>query len=87
MAETTDTPADTLVAATQEGALPLHGLVLLGTFDKAEGSSALIRTRNGDIRMVQTGDNVGSSTVSAIDDGALYLVSGAHTKRLTLPEG
>lgn len=87
LAETTDTPADTLVAATQEGALPLRGLTLIGTFNKPDGGTALIRTANGDIKKVETGDRVGSATVSAIDDGALFLVSGMHTRRLTLPEG
>lgn len=87
MAETTDTPEDTLVAATQEAALPLRGLTLIGTFSKPDGSSALLRTANGSIRKVEPGDRVGSSTVTAIDDGELLLVSGLHSRRLTLPDG
>ncbi|MFK7939000.1 MAG: pilus assembly protein PilZ [Roseovarius sp.] len=84
MANSTDTPPETLAAATQTNALPHRRLTLLGTFDKSDGPTALIRSPTGDIQMVRPGDAVGNATVTAIEMGVLHLTSGQHTTRLHL---
>lgn len=86
MSTVTETPPQTLAAATQEDALPIHRMTLLGTFDKGSTLSALIRTPDGDIHMLHPGDTLGAATVTAIDMGVLRLSVGQHSARLTLPE-
>jgi len=86
MAQTTDTPEDTLQAATQEGILPRRGMTLLGTFVRDVSPMALVRVRPGDVRTVSLGDQLGTSIVMAIESGALYLAQNGVSRRLTLPE-
>lgn len=86
MAQNTDTPPETLEAATEENALPTHSLSLVGTFDKADGTTALIRMATGEIRMVGIGDKIGTSTVMGVEMGVLHLARGGDIRKLTMPE-
>jgi Tfp pilus assembly protein PilP len=85
MSNETDTPQETLAAATIEEVLPIHRMTLLGTFDKGDTLSALIRTPDGDIHMLRPGDTLGQATVTAIEMGVLRLSVGAHSTKLTMP--
>ncbi len=85
MANETETPAETLQAATVEKALPMHRMTLVGTFDKAEGPSALIRTPEGGMHMLSRGEKIGTATVTAIEMGSVRLSLGDHSAKLTLP--
>ena len=86
MAQTTETPAETLQAATEENVLPAGGLALLGTFLKPEAATALIRTPTGDTRTVTIGDKIGRYTVAAIETGALHIAQAdGRARKLTLP--
>lgn len=86
MSNETETPQETLAAATIEEVLPIHRMTLLGTFDKGDTLSALIRTPDGAIHMLRPGDTLGNATVTAIDMGVLRLSVGAHSARLTMPD-
>lgn len=87
MANNTETPPETLAAATDKAALPNRRLTLIGTYEKAGGDTALIRMPDGDFSMVATGDTIGAATVTAIETGMVRLTVGVHSSRLTLPEG
>jgi len=87
MAQETDTPRETLAAATTENALPPDGIALLGTFEKPSGSEALIRYDNGRVRKVGIGDTIGRRQVVAIDSGTLMLMRDGKALRLTMPGG
>ena len=86
MAQNTETPPETLRAATTEAALPLSSLALLGTYERSDGPAALIRTPNGNTRFVEPGDKIGASTVTAIEMGVLHLARGSDHRKLTLPD-
>ncbi|MDF1671404.1 MAG: hypothetical protein P1U83_17535 [Roseovarius sp.] len=87
MAQNTQTPPETLEAATDKAALPNRRLTLIGTYEKAGGDTALIRMADGNFSMVATGDTIGAATITAIETGMVRLTLGAHSARLTLPEG
>lgn len=86
MATVTETPTETLQAATEENALPSGRLVLLGTFLSDEGGRALIRTASGKITTVTPGTTIGNTRVIAIDDGELVITRGSRTTRLKMPK-
>ena len=87
MAAVTETPPETLEAATEENALPSGRLVLLGTFLGDDGGRALIRTASGKIATVTPGTTIGNAKVVAIDEGELILSRGTRTTKLTMPRG
>ena len=84
MSDTTDTPRDTLKAATTENALSQGWATVLGTVVKPEGNHALIRFSNGRITSVTPGKRLGRGTVVAIEDGALMLALNGETRRMTV---
>lgn len=84
MADNTETPAETLNAATEKNVLPTGKLSLIGTFEKPGGSVALIRTAKGKISKVTRGDRIGAATVMAIRTGVLYLARGQNSQTLSL---
>jgi Tfp pilus assembly protein PilP len=84
MADVTPTSNTTRKAATRQGALPTHGLILLGTFTGADRPRALIR-HGGRVERVQLGDSVGWRRVVAIEDGTLVLMRNGETLRLKVP--
>ncbi len=71
-------------AATQTGALPRRGLVLLGTFVKPDGPRALLRTGAGRIEQVAPGDRVGGVTIAAIEPGLVHIQTGGSPGRLRI---
>ncbi|MFN3211159.1 MAG: hypothetical protein ACE369_19620 [Roseovarius sp.] len=87
MASETDTPRETLQAATQKNALPSGRLALLGTFLKPGGDRAIIRTSSGKIATVTKGTTIGNAKVIAIEEGRLVLLRGTNTTTLEMPRG
>ena len=85
MSDNTETPPETLRAATRENALPQSWVTLLGTVIKPDEAKALVRYSSGRIASVTAGDRLGRGTVIAIDDGTLMLALSGETRKLTLP--
>lgn len=85
MAQTTETPAETLQAATLEDALPQHGLVLLGTYIKPDDATAFVRTPVGQTLTVAPGDTLAGYTILAIETGAVHMARSGRTRKLTMP--
>lgn len=81
------TPAKAAAAATQEGALPMGRLTLIGLFGPDTDLTALVRLSGGRIRKVRRGQRLGDGRVAGIDADGLVLQSGDRTRRLTLPGG
>ena len=77
MAEGTPTPRKVTAAATQQDALPMRGMVLLGTFMNDKAPEALIRDPHGRIEKIGLGDN----------PGLVVLMRNGATERLTMPRG
>lgn len=84
MSDQTETPAATLDAATEEGALPYGRLSLIGTLHGPESARALLR-KGGRVETVTTGDRIDNATVAAIGEGVVILARGGKTQRLALP--
>jgi len=76
---TTENPIVAANAVTPD-ALPLHKLTLIGLMHAGETASALIRTPQGEIAKVTTGDIVGNQTIAAISDDALILAAPNGTQ-------
>lgn len=68
-------------AATQEQALPLDGLALIGTFLKPTGAKALLRQGNR-IKQVTMGGKIAGHTVTAIEDSQILLARNGLTQAL-----
>jgi len=85
MANETTTPAATLAAATQEGALPLRRITLLGTIHGPSNARALVRVSGGKVVRVETGDTLDRATVAAIGEGVVILSRGGRAEELRLP--
>jgi hypothetical protein len=84
MTDQTETPAETLAAATQQGALPDGRLTLLGTLHGPDSARALLR-HEGRVASVSNGDSIDGATVAAIGEGVVILARRRGTERLTLP--
>ncbi|RKF15202.1 hypothetical protein D6850_10215 [Roseovarius spongiae] len=82
--DTTETPANTERAATQEAALP-RGIVLVGTVTGQNSARALIRLSDGEVVRVGPGDQVGGRTVAAIDQGRMILMKNGRTASMVIP--
>ena len=85
MSQNTDTPQETLRAATMEDALEKSWVTLLGTVIKPDSVKALVRYSNGQIKSVTTGDKLGRGTIVAIEDGTLMLAMNGTSRRLVVP--
>ncbi len=84
MSDQTNTPRETLRAATHENALHQSWATLLGTIVKPGEVKALIRYSSGKIANVTPGDRVGRGTVVAIEDGVVMLTLNGKTRKLTV---
>ncbi|MET4100704.1 hypothetical protein ABIE58_000115 [Roseovarius sp. MBR-78] len=84
MTDQTETPAATLAAATQQGALPAGRLSLLGTLHGPQSARALMRD-GGRVASVTTGDRIDGATVAAIGEGVVILARNGRAERLALP--
>ncbi len=85
MTDQTQTPAATLAAATQESALPLRRITLLGTMHGPSSARALVRVSGGKVARVETGDTLDRATVAAIGEGVVILSRGGRAEELRLP--
>ncbi len=84
---TSKTNANLAAEATIPDALPDGETVLLGIFQRPEGSLALLRDAHGRVTGVGIGDRVGAGVVTAIGDDGLHLTEGGRESRLTIPGG
>ncbi|MEC7259373.1 MAG: pilus assembly protein PilP [Pseudomonadota bacterium] len=80
-----DTPEATARKATEQNALDMNALALLGTITAPGGRAALIRTPRGDIHRVTTGDRVAGAQVTAITDGRIHLVKNGIARVYEMP--
>lgn len=85
MTDQTETPAATLAAATQQGALHLNRITLLGTMHDPSSARALVRVSGGKVARVETGDTLDRATVAAIGEGVVILSRGGRAEELRLP--
>lgn len=85
MSKKTDTPQETLQAATMEDALENSWVTLLGTVIKPDSVKAMVRYSNGRIKSVSTGDRLGRGRIVAIEDGTLMLALNGTSRRLVIP--
>lgn len=84
MSDNTETPRDTLRAATHQNALRQSWATVLGTVIKPDEVKALIRFSNGKIANVTRGDRVGRGTVVAIEDGVVVLTLNGETRKMVV---
>ena len=82
MSDQTDTPQETLRAATIENAMHQSWATVLGTVVKPEEVRALIRYSSGRNANATPGDRVGRGTVVAIEDGVVVLTLNGETRKL-----
>ncbi len=86
---TTDTPTpttlETQTAATLPEKLPLDGITLLGTLVAGEASRAMLRMKDGEIRHVTVGGQVGKITIAAIEPGLIHMIQNGEAQRLAMP--
>jgi len=85
MTNTTPTTPTVVDAATQEEALPLSGLSLIGTVLSPKGARAFLRRSIGGVKQVQTGDRVSGYTIVAINEGSVILAKGEDSQTLGIP--
>ncbi len=79
------TNSKTAKAATNQGALPLGKLTLIGVFGPDTDLEALVRTERGQIKRVKKGSRLRRSIVSAIAPDRILLSHGPTTETLTFP--
>lgn len=78
-------PSDVALAATQDGALALRQMNLVGVFGSQNARRALVRLSNGQFLRVEVGSELDGGQVTAIGDRALNYVKGGQTLALQLP--
>jgi hypothetical protein len=79
------TSARVAQTATQNAALPQHGLSLLGLFGAKDNLQAMVRLPNGRIKTVSAGARVSFSRVLGIDANGIVLEKSGHTQRIEMP--
>lgn len=84
-----DIPSSAAVAstATDENALRLNRVNLIGVYGSASNRRALVRLASGRYVKVQVGDTVDGGQVAAIGDDELHYVKRGKTIKLALPSG
>ncbi|MEQ9261209.1 MAG: hypothetical protein RIG84_19140 [Roseovarius sp.] len=89
MSQTTNTTPlsdETISSATELDALPnAPRPVLLGTYLKPDGASALIRTPKGKLQQVKVGDRIGQAQIHAIEMGRVHMLLLNQPHALTIP--
>ncbi|WP_010140443.1 hypothetical protein [Oceanicola sp. S124] len=76
---------DPAALATQEEALPMRELALLGTLTGPAGPEALLRLPGGGITRARPGDKLEGVQITAITNGELLLLARGRSFRMTLP--
>lgn len=79
------TPPHVARHATIQAPLDQHQLILLGIFGAESDLKALLRLPDGDIRRVETGDQVQGVTVLAIAPDHIAMGQGSVSRRLRIP--
>lgn len=74
-------------AATDNNALALGKLALVGVFGTASNRRALVRMPNGRFKKVSVGDRVDGGRVAAIEASQLRYTKGGRTVTLKMPKG
>lgn len=78
-------PRSVADAATEEAAISLRGLALLGIFESGGNRTALVRLPNGRITRVGSGDRLDGGQVASIGQTSLTYRSGGRTLTLEMP--
>ncbi|GGE31064.1 hypothetical protein GCM10011360_18800 [Primorskyibacter flagellatus] len=81
------TPGKVAELATEENALDLGGVALLGTMVDGARRSALLRLAGGSVQKVAPGDRIGLVKVQAIGEGVVVISGFGGTETLRMPEG
>lgn len=74
-------------AATDNNAIALGRVSLVGVFGTSSNRRALVRMPNGRFKKVSVGDRVDGGRVAAIDSGSLRYTKGGRTVTLQMPKG
>jgi hypothetical protein len=74
-------------AATDNNALSLGRVALIGVFGTSSDRRALVRMPNGKFKKVSVGDRVDGGRVAAIDEGSLRYTKSGRTVTLKMPQG
>jgi len=74
-------------AATDNNAIALGRVALVGVFGTTSNRRALVRMPNGRFKKVSVGDRVDGGRVAAIDSGSLRYTKGGRTVTLQMPKG
>ncbi|WP_172296572.1 hypothetical protein [Pseudoruegeria sp. HB172150] len=81
------TTAAVASTATEENALRLNRVNLIGVYGSSSNRRALVRLSSGRYVKVQVGDNVDGGQVAAIGDDELRYIKNGRTITLALPQG
>jgi hypothetical protein len=74
-------------AATENNALKLRRVNLIGVYGTPSNRRALVRLANGRYKKVKVGDRLDGGRVNAIGDSELRYVKGGRNVTLTMPRG
>lgn len=74
-------------AATDNNAIALGKVALVGVFGTSSNRRALVRMPNGRFKKLAVGDRVDGGRVAAIGDGQLKYKKGSRTVTLEMPKG
>lgn len=80
-------PRTVASAATQENAINLRRINLIGVYGRPNDRRALVRLSNGRYVRVGVGDRLDGGRVAAINDNALNYVKSGRTVTLEIPRG
>ncbi|PTX54121.1 hypothetical protein C8N43_2927 [Litoreibacter ponti] len=81
------TRASVARAATDNNAISLGRVALVGVFGTSSNRRALVRMPNGRFKKVSVGDRVDGGRVAAIGEGQLKYTKGGRTLTLEMPKG
>ncbi|NNK78646.1 MAG: hypothetical protein HKP40_08040, partial [Litoreibacter sp.] len=74
-------------AATDNNAISLGSVALVGVFGTPSNRRALVRMPNGKFKKVSVGDRVDGGRVAAIGEAQLRYTKGGRTVTLNMPKG
>ena len=74
-------------AATQDSAIRLRDINLIGVYGQPSARRALVRLGNGQFVRVQVGSDLDGGQVTAIGENALNYVKRGTTYALQIPQG
>ena len=80
-------PGDVARAATQDSAIRLRDINLIGVYGQPSARRALVLLGNGQFVRVQVGSDLDGGQVTAIGENALNYVKRGTTYALQIPQG